>query len=330
MTSPAANAPLAVVTGATGFLGSHVVDALLEGGWRVRAAVRPTSDLRWLQGKPVRTVVPGETDDGLDRLLAEAAAVVHCAGAINAPDAAGYRAGNVEPTRRLIAAACRASELRAFVYVSSLAAAGPAVPGRPRAETDPPAPISAYGRSKLEAETLFGTQLPFRWAILRPPALYGPRDRAFVRLFAWARRGWTVRAVGGLREMSLLDGRDCAAAAVALVKTPTAHGVYFAADERRLNWHDLAEALRQATQRPVRALVAPVGVLRLLAGRGESGRRAAARWSLLDPEVVARLAPAAWTCDGARLRQDTAWRPQRDLARGFRETWAFYLDAGWI
>ena len=325
--TPDASRPLAVVTGATGFLGSHIVETLLARGWRVRAAVRPTSDLRWLQGRPVRTVLPGDSAEGTARLLEAADAVIHCAGVVSARDEAAYFAGNVAPARRLIDAAAATPRVRSFVLVSSLAATGPSLPDRPRREDDPPAPVSAYGRSKLAGERLLTPDLPFRWCIIRPPALYGPRDAAFLPLFAWARRGWTVSVRGGLSALSLLDGRDCAAATVALLETERASGVYQVDDGRAYGWDDIAAALRGATGRRVRAVPVALGALRLAARLAGA---AAALSPLLRPERLASVTAPAWTGDGARLREATGFRAGRDLARGFRETWEFYREAGWL
>jgi nucleoside-diphosphate-sugar epimerase len=327
MPSPGAPRPRVVVTGATGFLGSHLVDALLARGYEVRAAVRVSSNLRWLLGKPLETVVPGEGEDGWSWLLADADAVVHCAGVVSAPDEAGYHAGNVETTRRLAAAAARAPALQTFVLVSSLAAGGPATAAGPRREDDPPAPVNAYGRSKLAGEALLTPDLPFRTAVLRPPALYGPRDAAFLPLFAWARRGWTIAMHDGLSALSLVDGRDCAAAAIALLETEGARGVYYVDDAHAYGWTDLAAALAGAVERRVRAVPIPLGALRLAA---RLAGPLAARTALLSPERLASVTAPAWTCDGGRLRAETGFRAERDLARGFRETWAFYRAAGWL
>ena len=191
--------PLAALTGATGFLGSHIADALLADGWRVRASVRPGSDPRWLAGKHVETVetvlTPAVGRDEtaetgtLDAFVAGADVVIHCAGVVRAPDYAGYRRGNVLSTRRLLEATARGGAAQAFVLISSLAAGGPAGPDTPRHEADPCEPITDYGRSKVEAESLLGGNWPFRTAALRPPALYGPRDSAFLPLFQAARAG---------------------------------------------------------------------------------------------------------------------------------------------
>lgn len=321
---------LVALTGATGFLGSHIADALLAGGWRVRAAVRPTSDRRWLARLPVETVTLTwrEGSPAVDAFVGGAAAVVHCAGVVRAPDEAAYQRGNVETTRLLLAAAARAGGVGAFVLVSSLAAAGPSPVDAPLREDAAPAPVSAYGRSKLAAEEAAAAGWPFRTACLRPPALYGPRDAAFLPLFQAARRGWSPRLTGGLANLSLVDGRDAAAAAVALLASPAACGPYFVDAGRPYDWDDLARALGTAWGRRVRTARVPVAALNGLARL--LGPRLSARLPLLHAERLATLGVAAWSCRADRLRADTGWRPERDLERGFRETLAWYRDAGWL
>ncbi len=336
MNRPAAVAPpLGALTGATGFLGSHLADQLLGKGWRVRASVRPTSDRRWLRGKPIETLVlplaPADTDadPALDRFLACADAVVHCAGVVRAAREDGYRHGNVETTRRLLVAAARQGSCRTFLLVSSLAAAGPAPAAEPRHEDGPCQPISPYGRSKLAAEQLLaGFASRFRTVILRPPALYGPRDRAFLPLFRLAQAGWTVRLGRTLRELSLVDGRDAAAAAVALLETEAATGPFFVDDGRCHTWPDLAAAFAAVCRRRIRTLTVPLGLLR--AGAGLLGPRLASRTSLLHPGRLADLAVPGWVCSGERLRRETGFRAGRDLRRGFAETLDFYHRNGWL
>lgn len=331
------SAPLAALTGATGFLGSHIADALLAAGWRVRASVRPASDTRWLDGKPVELrdipLAPAQADDptspadaaALAAFTAGARAVVHCAGVVRARDLAGYRRGNVATTRRLLEA-CRASGgVETFVLIGSLAAAGPATPGRPRTEADPCEPITDYGRSKLEAENLLDGGWPFRTATLRPPALYGPRDVAFPPLFRAARWGLTAR-LGNLRELSLVDGRDVAAAVPAVLKTPAARGAFFVDDGRRYRFEDLTAALAAAWNRRVRTLSLPQGLLEFAARLAGPDRALAL--PLLAPDRLRDTAQAAWTCDGARLRATVDLPAARDLHRGFGETLAWLRAEG--
>lgn len=325
MSGPAGRGTIAL-TGATGFLGSHIADLLLAGGWDVRASVRPASSLRWLEGKPLELLTVDLADpDDCRRLLRGSAGLIHCAGVVAARDAAGFRRGNVDTTAALLAAAAAEwteplpDPAPAFVLISSLAAHGPAPLERPALETMPAAPISAYGRSKREAERLLATAPGlFRRAVLRPPSLYGPRDREFLPLLRLARRGWTVRLGRRLGGFSLVDGRDAAAAAVALLATPAAEGIFFVDDGARgYDFPALARALGEAAGRRVRLLTLPLPLVALAA------RLAPGASPLLAADRVADLRQVGWACDGSRLTAITGLRPARPAARGFAETMAF-------
>ena len=324
------------LTGASGFLGSHIADLLLARGYGVRAAVRATSNLRWLAGKPLETVETDLHDVGsCARLLAGTRALVHCAGVVAAPDEAAYRRGNVDTTRALLAAAARTwaepvpSPPPTFLLVSSLAAHGPASPERPARETEPGAPISAYGRSKREAEGLLATAPGlFRRVVLRPPALYGPRDREFLPLLRMACAGWSVALGHTLRGLSLVDGRDAAAAAVALLETDAAEGIFFVDDGAcGYDFPAIARALAEAAGREVRLVRLPLGPVRLLSRllRGTALGRSPA----LVPSRIQDLEQVGWVCDGARLQAATGFSAVRRAAQGFRETIAFNREIGW-
>jgi nucleoside-diphosphate-sugar epimerase len=345
MTRPAVPSPgaLIAVTGGTGFLGSHVCDGLLAAGHRVRTSARPASDPRWLRDKPVEILTCALDDPAaIDALLAGCEGVVHCAGAIAAPTEAVYQRINVGLTRALLEGSARAAGVRAFVLISSLAAAGPAGPETPRTEEMPCAPITAYGRSKRDAETLVhGTTWPFRTVSLRPPALYGPRDREFLPLFKAARLGWTGRLGRELRGLSLVEGTDCAAAALALLATASATGPYFVDDGpgpdqreslgRRFAWghpwEEIFAALDTVWRRRLHRAQIPLAPLRLLAALQLPGRTPS---PVLHPDRLRDLAVAGWVCSAARLRRDTGWLPRHDLPGGFQATRDFLTRAGWL
>jgi nucleoside-diphosphate-sugar epimerase len=330
------------VTGATGFLGSHVCDALLASGHTVRAAHRATSSLRWLRDAPVELVeVDLRQPADLDRLVAGCTGVVHCAGVVMA-DTDTYRTVNVEGTRAVLAAAARTGTVETFMFVSSLAAGGPASLDDPRDETHPDRPITGYGRSKRDAEDLVHGAWPLRTVTLRPPSLYGPRDREFGPLLRAAARGWTARFGDRMQGLSLVDGRDAATAAVALLEAPGATGVYHLDDGpgpdgprdpgRRwpwgYDWDELRTTLTHLFVRPVRRLRVPLGLLRLASRlAGERRRRSS---PVLHPDRIRDLDTPGWVCTAARLRADTPWRPRFDLASGLRDTLDFYRRRGWM
>lgn len=332
MTAAGGDGKLAVLTGASGFLGSHLAEALLDGGWRLRASCRASSDRGWLEGRPVEWRVSDLADpDDCRGLVQGAHAVIHCAGVVTAAAEADFRRGNVDTTAALLKAG--AFSLPAdgcFVLVSSLAAHGPAGPDRPAVETDPCRPITAYGRSKLAAEELvIGQAWPFRTAAVRPPALCGPRDRGFLPLLHYACRGWTARLGRRLRAISLVDGRDAAAAIAAVAAAPSARGAFFVDDGKRgYDWEELRAALAVACGRPVRSVTVPLGALRL-AGRLGGGWKPG-RPSVLGADRLADLDTDGWVCDGGRLAAATGFRARRDAATSFADALLFYRKAGWL
>jgi nucleoside-diphosphate-sugar epimerase len=327
--------PWVALTGATGFLGSHIADTLLARGYRVRASIRATSNLRWLEGKPVKTLQVDLTDpDECRRFLDGTTGLIHCAGAVTASSEKVYQLANVTSTACLLEAAATAwagqEDSAAFVLISSLAAHGPASLDRPAVESNECRPITAYGRSKLAAEELLAaSQYTFRSAILRPPSLYGPRDKEFLPLFRLALRGWTGRLGRRLGALSLVHGADAAEAAVALLETKDATGPYFVDDGRAgYDWSAMADALGQMTGRKIRTLTIPLALLKLVAL--VVGRTRASRSPVLNSDRIRDLDTEGWVCDGQRLVQSTGFRARWDAPRGFTETLDFYLKERWL
>jgi len=177
-----------IVTGATGFIGSHLAARLVREGAEVVCLVRPTSSLRWLEGLDVETrVAPLEDAQALERAVADAELVVHAAGLTRARSVAAYMAANAENTRRLLGA--MGDGVRRLVYVSSLAAVGPNPSAEPLDESAEPRPLGGYGASKLAAEQAVREHAGrVETCIVRPPSVYGPRDPNFVSLFRTAQR----------------------------------------------------------------------------------------------------------------------------------------------
>jgi len=325
--------PRIALTGATGFLGSHIADGLLARGHAVRAAVRPSSNLRWLEGKGIEIVTVDLNDaDACCAFAADCAGLIHCAGVVTAPDEAAYQRANVNTTETLLAAARDAwaghPKPGAFVLISSLAAHGPAPLDAPAREDDTPGPITGYGRSKLAAEEAVRQGgWPFRCAILRPPSLYGPRDREFQPLLKSALMGFTARLGRRMTGLSLVDGRDAAAAAIALLECPAAEGPFFVDDGHRgYDWDELRDILGRVAGKNIRTLSVPLGFLRFLA-------RVTGPFThspVLNADRLRDLDTPGWVCDGRRLEQTTGWCASRDATTGLKETLAFMKEHDWL
>lgn len=312
-----------LVTGATGFVGSHIAEAFVEAGWRVRCTVRATSSPRWLEPLNVERVEldlrrPGDPA----RALEGVGTVVHAAGVTTAPDPRLYRAVNVEGTARLAAAAAGAG-VRRFVFVSSLAARGP---------DGSDGPVSPYGRSKREAEGLLrGMGGPPEVVVLRPAGVYGPRDRDMVRLFRMAARGWL--AVPGndarLQPVYATDVARAALRAAANGRGP-GFGPHPVAERGRYRWEEVRAAFAASLGRPVRLLRLPGWVYEAAGAAGEALGRVTGRPPAFDRRRARDLARYAWTCDPRETERALGWRAEVDLPGGLERTLRWYRSAGWV
>jgi nucleoside-diphosphate-sugar epimerase len=313
-----------LVTGATGFVGSHVAEALAARGLRVRALVRPTADARALAAQGIE-VAPGDVTDArsLARAAAAVDAVVHVAGLIRARDEAGFARANTFGAR-LVAEAAAAAHARRLLLVSSLSARGP---------EGASGPVSDYGRSKLAGEraalaACAGTATGL--VIVRPAVVYGPRDRALLAAFRLARLG--LRPVlRGAGSLSAIHGADLGRGLAALINAPPAPGaVLEASDGRSYTWNDLARAIGEAVGRPGPPLeLSP----RLFAGAAALTDAFALVSGV--PQVFGRDKLAemlgSWPAVSAPFWAAAGLEPRfPDFASGARDAARAYRDAGWL
>jgi nucleoside-diphosphate-sugar epimerase len=329
---------IAVVTGSSGFIGSHLVDALLAGGAQVRALVREGSAMDAIDPRVQRSVV----DLHDSKSVREAPAwegvthLFHLGGVTKRRTLAQFRGGNVVPTANVLAAAAAraGSTPPRVMLVSSQAAAGPATAEeRPVREDDPPRPIEGYGQSKLEAEQatrLYEQSLPI--TILRPAAVYGPRDRDFLRVFRLATRPVALHAVPRRHLFSIVHVVDVVRALLLAAEHPSAMGrTYFVANDAPVSWSGLYAEIARAAGTTTRVeLQLPLPAL-ALAGMAGDAVSALTGWHSLANGHKTRLArPRWWLCDATRARAELGWTPSVTLQDGLRETYLWYLQAGWM
>ena len=297
------------ITGGTGFVGSRLIALATEAGDEVAALTRrPRKDgekLTWIDGSL-------EDRDALQRLVREADAIIHVAGVISASGAAGFEKGNVAGTLALLAAAT-SSGVRRFVHVSSLAAREPA--------------LSLYGASKAKSEELV-RRSGLDWAIVRPPAVYGPGDRETLELFKAARIGLVPLPPAG--RLSMIHVDDLGRLLLALAAPHAPSKLVLEPDDGRPGGYthkEFARMLAEAQGRRAFSFAVPGGLLRLGARADRLLRRDRAK---LTPDRAAYFCHPDWVSNPAAHPDPTLWQPQVPTAEGLAATADWYCRQGWL
>jgi dihydroflavonol-4-reductase len=322
-----------LLTGANGFVGSHILDLLRARGISAAVLLRPTSNLRFLEAHradlEVRT---GSIDEprSLAAAMADVTHVLHCAGCTKALRLAEFDRVNHLGTRNVVEAVnAQGGRVQRLVYVSSLAAGGPARPEAPAREDDPPHPVSAYGRSKLAGERAVQGGCRAEAVILRPTAVYGPRDLEFLRLFKAVARH--VRPRPDPQPLSFVFVSDLAEAAVASLTHAAAPGKTFCVASPEVQtaraFADEIAAQMGAWTLP---LPLPTAALWPLACLQDAISSVSRRPNVLSRQKYAELRAPGWVCDPGRLRQELGIVCATSLKPGVAATLAWYRQHGWL
>jgi nucleoside-diphosphate-sugar epimerase len=297
------------VTGGTGFVGSHVINAALAAGHEVKALTRreqpERAGLEWVPGSLADR-------DPLERLVADADAVIHVAGVISADHAAAFEHGNVAGTLAMLAAAT-AGGVRRFVHVSTLAAREPK--------------LSLYGASKARAEALVQSS-GLDWTIVRPPAVYGPGDRETLELFRMARGGRIYMPPAG--RLSLIHVGDLARLLILLAGSGAPTAIIVEPDDGRPGgWshREFGDALGQAVGVRARTISTPRFLLAIGSRLDRLLRRGKAR---LTPDRVAYFCHPDWVVSLGHCPPPDLWHPRIETRQGLCQTAAWYRDKGWL
>ncbi|MBE2248593.1 MAG: NAD-dependent epimerase/dehydratase family protein [Myxococcus sp.] len=322
-----------LVTGASGFLGGWVAQKLSERGLEVRALVRKSSKTTHLQTlKGVELAYGAIEDAGAVMHATDGVdAVIHSAGIVKGRNEADFMRTNVEGTKNLLDAA-RGRNLKRFVHVSSLEAAGPSSDGAP-VSIEQSAPVTTYGRSKLAAEKLVLAEkdsIPL--TVLRPGAIYGPRDQEIFEAFKTVTRGLLPMVAGGRSLGSFIYGPDCAEACVAALTAPAPSGAVFhiADNSGAVSQRQFLEMVEGALgKKAFIRLNLPIGVLKTVSYGVKAFGTVTGRAVMLTPEK-ANMLMQHFVCSSQPAQSALNWTPQVSLDEGLKHTVAWYREHGWL
>lgn len=333
----------ALVTGASGFIGPHLVRVLHREGRRVRCLVRKTSQTAALVELGAELVTGDVTDAASLAVAVEGAdEVYHLAGVTKSFRPEGFQSVNELGTRNLVEVCAASAAPPVLVHVSSLAAAGAAPLGRDRHEADPAAPVSAYGRSKRAGELVaeaFADRVPT--TIVRPPIVFGEGDRDMLQMFVPIR--WTgIHFVPSLatRHVSLVYAGDLAEGLllaaergkrVAKDNPPAGQGYYFIAFDDQPSYADLGRMCGRALgRRWTLATPTPEFLSWSIAGMNELAARVRRKPGIVNFDKIREASAGSWICSTARARDELGFRPTATLIERLEQTARWYRDERWL
>lgn len=324
----------AVVTGGAGFIGSHLIEALVARGDDVVCVERPGASRRWLEGLGITYGDAGLGDvRSLAATFAGADVVFHLGGLTEARTPGDYYAVNTEGTARVFqAAAAHNGRAPRVILMSSLAALGPCRNGDRLSPDTVPYPISHYGHSKLLAEAVahaFADRVPA--TILRPTSVYGPRERGVLKLFRLVRRGVALTVGSWQRQVSLVYVTDVVQALLRAAESDRAvRRTYCIAHPDPVTWREFAQAVGRALGREPVLISVPTPVAWAIAAAAEGLARLRGAAAILNRERLRELVQERWVCDPSRAARELGFAPQYALGRGVGETARWYREARWI
>lgn len=317
----------ALVTGASGFIGGHLTEALIERGYRVKILVRRTSNLQWLKGLDIE-IIYGDIREPESLMPAVEGVdyIFHIAGETKAKNPEVYDEINYKGTKNIFNLSFKKNpKLKKFIFFSSQAAAGPSPSLKPLKEEDPPNPVSAYGRSKLKAENFLlknSHRLPC--IIIRPPLIYGPRDPETLLFFQILK---TRIRPGIIRYLSACYVRDLVEATILAAESNKTSGIYFISDGNIYTLDELSLLLGRIMGRRTFRIPLPKKILYLYAFLLEN---IVDKPTVLNRERVVELSQKYWICDSSKIRRELGFKPQYSIEEGVRETLNWYIENRWL
>jgi len=324
----------AVVTGANGFVGSHLVDYLLEKKINVRCLVRKSSDLRWLDGKDVEIFDCGLFDKaGILKAFLNVDYIFHVAGVVKAKKQEGYFKGNVESTKNLLDVIVENNiPIKRFVIVSSQTVTGPSRNGKPVNEESECKPMTTYARSKLAQEKLvmsYADKIPV--TICRAPAVFGERDTEIFIYFQTFSKGLTTLIGFDEKILSLVHAADLAEGLyLAAISDKSIGKLYFISSEKFYSWVELGKITSKVLNKNALKIRIPHFIVYTIAAVAQFFAMFSSKPATLNIEKAKDLVQNAWTCDTSKAVRELGYKQNISIEEGIRRTCEWYKDMKWI
>ncbi|GBD91318.1 3 beta-hydroxysteroid dehydrogenase/Delta 5--_4-isomerase [bacterium BMS3Abin04] len=328
------NKKIAVVTGATGFVGSHLVDLLLKEGFTVKCIVRKTSNLRWLEGKNVEIYDSGLFNkDEIKKILKDADYLYHIAGVVKAKKEEGYFKGNVETTRNLLEVLAEVNkDIERVIVMSSLTACGPAKKDQPCTEESAPHPITTYGRSKAAEEKLVKEFMDrLKITIIRAPAVYGERDTEIYLVFKTYKAGLMTFIGFDKKELSIIHVADLVKGIyLASMSDKAAGEIYFISSEKFYNWDIIGDVIGKAMGKKAIKIRLPHFLVFTVAAAAQFFAMFSSKPATFNLEKARDFVQKYWTCDVSKAVRDFGYHQEVSLEDGMKRTIEWYRREKWL
>ena len=324
----------AFVTGATGFVGSHLVDKLLEKGYEVKCLTRKSSNLRWLKGLNVEILNGSLYDEEtLKKAVEDVDYVFHVAGAVMSKTREGFFTSNQVATKNLAEACIKYNKkLKRFVYLSSGTACGPSYDGKPITETADCKPITTYGESKIAAEKELlqrSEELPI--TIIRPPAIYGPRDEAIYQYFVAVSKGLISLIGFSDKYVSLIHVQDLVNGIVLAAESDKTLGeIYNISSEKYYSWKEIGAVCKKVIGRKTFTIKLPHAVVYIAGAFSQLLGYFSAKGSVFNIEKAKDFTQTFWVFSTERAVKDLGYKQEINLEDGIKSTIEWYKKNGWM
>jgi dihydroflavonol-4-reductase len=323
-----------LITGATGFIGSHLAEKLHQKGYDLRSIVRKKSNLQWIEHLPIEYVEGDYSDvDSLRKAVANVDYIYHSAGVTKSKTKTGYFEGNHLATKNLLQAVLTTNlTLKRFIHISSGSAAGPSINGEPVKEETPFHPITTYGISKMEAEKeclKLMEKIPI--TIVRPPAVYGPRDKDVFEFFNTLSKG--LQPMIGFKDsyVSLIHVQDLVDGIILAGENPRAIGqTYFISSERYYNWKEIGGMTARIMQKKVLRVRIPKIIIYVIAGIAEFLSVFSSKPALINIEKAKDMVQDAWIFSIEKSKRELGFKESLTIEEGIQNTVQWYREHGWL